>query len=86
VQDPGFYPLLAHGEGGVFLIHCTVAQGRIQAALLVVLPGFPEAWAQLTSEADYQGDRCAVMLPSRCVNGSNPAKVYAVDLPYRPLS
>lgn len=86
MRDPGFYPLLQHGDGAVHLIHCEVEKGRIHAEVMVVAPAFAEEWAQLTSEADYQGDRCEVYLPSSCVNAPDRLKVYDVSLPFRILS
>lgn len=86
MRDPGFYPLLQHGEGAAHLIHCEVAKERIHVEVMVVAPGFTEQWVQLTSEADYQGDRCEVFLPSDCVNAKDRLKVYDVSLPYRALS
>jgi hypothetical protein len=86
MEDPGFYPLLADGSGECHLIHCEVGGGRIQAAVAVFAPGILNQWVQLTSGPNYEGDRCEVMLPDRCVNSSDRLKVYALNLPYRVLA
>lgn len=86
MDDPGFYPLLADGDGACHLIHCQVEGGRIRVALAVFAPGIAASWVQLTSEANYEGDRCEVLLPDKAVNSPDRFKVYELDLPYRPLS
>jgi hypothetical protein len=86
MNDPGFYPLLQAGDGSVFLVHCEVEAGRMDVAVMITEPSFGQEWAQVTSEADYEGDRCSVMLPSACVNAAERLKIYSVNLPYRILT
>jgi hypothetical protein len=85
MNDPGFYPLLAAGDGSCHLIHCEVTCNRMEVAVMIIEPSFGDEWAQVTSEADYGGDRCAVKLPSACVNASERLKIYNASLPYKKL-
>jgi hypothetical protein len=86
MNDPGFYPLLQAGDGSVFLIHCEGDEGRMEVGVMIVEPSVGQEWAQCTSEADYEGDRCSVMLPSACVNATERLKIYGVNLPYKKLA
>jgi hypothetical protein len=86
MHDPGFYPLLADGQGFCHLIHCDVEDGRIKVGVAIFEPGPAEPWLQLTSERNYEGDRCEIRLPDEAVNSSARLKVYNIDLPYRQLS
>ena len=83
MNDPGFYPLLQTGDGSCWLIHCEVAASRIEVGVMIIEPSFGQQWAQVTAEADYQGDRCEVMLPSACVNASERLKIYNINLPFK---
>ena len=75
---PEFFDLLINPLESVHLIHCTLQNGSLQAAVAIVDAGVEDEWQLMQ---DSSGNELFVRLPPEVVAGGTRYKAFTVTLP-----